>query len=213
MSLRSIVVPCFNEAESLPRLLSDFEALTEGQAVDWELLLVDNGSTDSTAAVLARELKMPGRAFARAVTVPAPNIGYGHGIMTLMLTEMLGMSPDEETDKKVRSMTERAIKLIIRAQQVPKSEANLGGWRYEPASSDSDISVSVWQLMSLRAAKNSGIDMTCPMPMKRSRDFNSDARISDSVAKPAAPITTATATPSSAGACQFNRTPSSSATV
>ncbi|MES2506686.1 MAG: hypothetical protein V4599_08285 [Verrucomicrobiota bacterium] len=84
---------------------------------------------------------------------------YGHGIMTLMLTEMLGMSPDAETDKKVRSMTEKAIKLIIRAQQVPKSDANKGGWRYEPASSDSDISVSVWQLMSLRAAKNSGIEV------------------------------------------------------
>lgn len=84
---------------------------------------------------------------------------YGHGIITLMLTEMLGMSADEATDKKVRSMTERAIKLIIRAQQVPKSEANRGGWRYEPSSSDSDISVSVWQLMSLRAAKNSGIDV------------------------------------------------------
>ena len=84
---------------------------------------------------------------------------YGHGIMTLMLTEMLGMSPDEETDRKVRSLTENAIKLILRAQQVPKSEANRGGWRYEPVSSDSDISVSVWQLMSLRAAKNSGIEV------------------------------------------------------
>jgi hypothetical protein len=84
---------------------------------------------------------------------------YGHGIMTLMLTEMLGMSADEATDKKVRAMTEKAIKLIIRAQQVPKSEANRGGWRYEPSSSDSDISVSVWQLMSLRSAKNSGIEV------------------------------------------------------
>ncbi|HEY1083336.1 MAG TPA: prenyltransferase/squalene oxidase repeat-containing protein [Prosthecobacter sp.] len=84
---------------------------------------------------------------------------YGHGIMTLMLTEMLGMAQDDETDRKVRAMTENAIKLIIRAQQVPKSEANRGGWRYEPASSDSDISVSVWQLMSLRAAKNSGIEV------------------------------------------------------
>lgn len=84
---------------------------------------------------------------------------YGHGIMTLMLTEMLGMSPDEDTDRQVRSLTENAIRLILRAQQVPKSDANKGGWRYEPVSSDSDISVSVWQLMSLRAAKNSGIDV------------------------------------------------------
>lgn len=84
---------------------------------------------------------------------------YGHGIMTLMLTEMLGMSPDPATDKKVREMVEKGIKLILRAQQTPKSEANRGGWRYEPSSSDSDISVSVWQLMSLRAAKNSGIEV------------------------------------------------------
>ena len=82
---------------------------------------------------------------------------YGHGIITLMLTEMLGMAADGETDRKVRTMTEKAIQLIIRAQQVPKSDANRGGWRYEPSSSDSDISVSVWQLMALRAAKNSGI--------------------------------------------------------
>ena len=64
---------------------------------------------------------------------------YGHGIMTLMLTEMLGMSPDEATDKKVREMAEKGIKLILRSQQTPKSEANRGGWRYEPSSSDSDI--------------------------------------------------------------------------
>lgn len=84
---------------------------------------------------------------------------YGHGIITLMLTEMLGMTPDEETDKKLRKLIDGAVKLIIRAQQVPKSEANRGGWRYEPSSSDSDISVSVWQVMSLRAAKNAGIDV------------------------------------------------------
>lgn len=82
MPLKSIVVPCYNEAENLPGLIARFEALTGGQPVDWELVLVDNGSTDDSAAVLARELKMPGRGFARAVTVPAPNVGYGHGIMT-----------------------------------------------------------------------------------------------------------------------------------
>lgn len=84
---------------------------------------------------------------------------YGHGIMTLMLTEMLGMSPDEKTDKDLHRMIDGAVKLIIRAQQVPKSEANRGGWRYEPSSSDSDISVSVWQVMALRAAKNAGFDI------------------------------------------------------
>ena len=34
-----------------------------------------------------------------------------------------------------------------------------GGWRYTPASPDSDLSVSVWQLMALRSAKNDGLDV------------------------------------------------------
>lgn len=84
---------------------------------------------------------------------------YGHGIITLTLIELLGMSPDQATDLKVREMAEKGIRLILRSQQTPKSEANRGGWRYEPSSSDSDISVTVWQLMALRAAKNSGIDV------------------------------------------------------
>jgi hypothetical protein len=84
---------------------------------------------------------------------------YGHGIISLMLIEMLGMGADEATDRKVRDMSEKAVRLILRAQQVPKSDANRGGWRYEPSSSDSDISVSVWQLMTLRAANNSGINV------------------------------------------------------
>lgn len=84
---------------------------------------------------------------------------YGHGIISLMMAEMLGHSPDEATDKRLRSQLKGAIQLIMRSQQVPKSEANRGGWRYEPSSSDSDISVSVWQVMALRAAKNAGFEV------------------------------------------------------
>ena len=84
---------------------------------------------------------------------------YGHGIMTLMYAEMLGMVKDPEMDRKIRERLEGAIKLILRSQKVPKSDSNKGGWRYEPQSSDADISVTVWQLMSLRAAKNAGLDI------------------------------------------------------
>lgn len=84
---------------------------------------------------------------------------YGHGIMTLMFAEMLGHGVDDDMDKKIRTRLQRAVELIMRAQDVVKSEANRGGWRYEPGSSDADISVSVWQVMSLRAAKNAGLDI------------------------------------------------------
>lgn len=80
--LKSIVVPCYNEAENLPQLIARFEALPRRGDDDWELILVDNGSTDSSSDVLQRELSYPGRSFARVVTVARPNVGYGHGIMT-----------------------------------------------------------------------------------------------------------------------------------
>ncbi len=84
---------------------------------------------------------------------------YGHGISTLMLAEMLGMGADATQDAQIRDKCNQAIKLILRAQQVPKSDANRGGWRYSPDSGDSDMSVTVWQTMALRAAKNAGLDV------------------------------------------------------
>ena len=61
---KSIIVPCYNEAENLPHLLARFADLASTSPRDWELVLVDNGSTDDSAAVLERELALPGRAFA-----------------------------------------------------------------------------------------------------------------------------------------------------
>jgi hypothetical protein len=84
---------------------------------------------------------------------------YGHGIMTLMFAELLGQGLDDAMDKKIRARLKGAVELIMRSQDVVKSEANRGGWRYEPGSSDSDISVSVWQVMALRAANNAGLDV------------------------------------------------------
>ena len=74
--LLSLVAPCYNEARGLPALLAAFAAAGAGR--DFELILVDNGSTDATPAVLAAEL--PKYPFARSLRV-APNRGYGGGIL------------------------------------------------------------------------------------------------------------------------------------
>jgi len=84
---------------------------------------------------------------------------YGHGITTLMLSEMLGMGADETQDTLMREKLGRAVDLILRAQKIPKNDQNLGGWRYSPDAGDSDLSVTVWQTMALRAAKNAGLDI------------------------------------------------------
>ncbi|HSI10876.1 MAG TPA: prenyltransferase/squalene oxidase repeat-containing protein [Chthoniobacter sp.] len=84
---------------------------------------------------------------------------YGHGITTLMLSEMLGMGGDAAQDEVIRTKCRLAIDLILRSQKVSKNDSNRGGWRYSPDSGDSDMSVTVWQTMALRAAKNSGLDV------------------------------------------------------
>ncbi|MEM0925798.1 MAG: hypothetical protein AAGJ83_07155 [Planctomycetota bacterium] len=84
---------------------------------------------------------------------------YGHGIVTLMLTEMLGMGATEEQNKLIHERLTTAIQLILSSQAIRKSSQLQGGWRYTPGTDSSDLSVSIWQLMALRSAKNDGMDV------------------------------------------------------
>lgn len=72
---------------------------------------------------------------------------YSHGIATLTLSQLWGMTADDA----IRPVLKRAVDLIIRSQN-PQ-----GGWRYNPTPADADISVTVMQVMALRAAKNAGL--------------------------------------------------------
>ncbi|MBL8873387.1 MAG: terpene cyclase/mutase family protein [Planctomycetaceae bacterium] len=84
---------------------------------------------------------------------------YGHGIITLMLSEMVGMGRTPEQDARIHDACQKGIDLILNAQRRSKSGSNRGGWRYTPDASDADLSVSVWQLMALRSAKTDGLDV------------------------------------------------------
>ena len=72
---------------------------------------------------------------------------YSHGFATLYLAECYGMSPDPALLRSLQA----AIDLIHHSQN---SE---GGWRYQPAPVDADISVTICQVMALRAAFNVGV--------------------------------------------------------
>jgi prenyltransferase beta subunit len=84
---------------------------------------------------------------------------YGHGITTLMLSEMLGMGVDAQMDQVIRDRCRLAVDLIKKSQSYDKDARNKGGWRYAPDSRDSDLSVTVWQVMALRSARNAGMDV------------------------------------------------------
>ena len=72
---------------------------------------------------------------------------YSHGFATLYLAECYGMSPDPTLLRSLQA----AIDLIHHSQN---SE---GGWRYQPTPVDADISVTICQVMALRAAFNVGV--------------------------------------------------------
>jgi prenyltransferase beta subunit len=72
---------------------------------------------------------------------------YCHGMAALALTQVYGMTGDEE----VKKVLKKSIDLIVRTQN------NEGGWRYDPAPTGADISVTIMQVMALRGAKDSGI--------------------------------------------------------
>ncbi len=72
---------------------------------------------------------------------------YGHGFASLFLAEVYGMTPRSE----VREALRRAVRLVGGTQNEE------GGWRYQPVRNDADLSVTVCQVMALRAARNGGI--------------------------------------------------------
>jgi prenyltransferase beta subunit len=88
---------------------------------------------------------------------------YEHALATLAMVEMLGMANDPKHDASVR----KAVQLIVRCQ------SENGGWRYQPHPGDADISVTVMEIVALRAARNAGLEVpqkTLDKAMKYVRD-------------------------------------------
>ena len=74
---------------------------------------------------------------------------YGHGIASIAMAELYGQTHAPA----MRPKLERVIKLIVACQH-PE-----GGWRYRPMVQVGDISVTVLQVVALRAARNAGLDV------------------------------------------------------
>ncbi len=72
---------------------------------------------------------------------------YSHGFATLFLAEVYGMTSRSD----IKSVLKRAVRLIERCQN------HEGGWRYTPEPLSADISITICQIMALRAARNAGI--------------------------------------------------------
>lgn len=68
----SIITPCLNEAATLSQCIGQIRRGIALAGIDAEIIVVDNGSTDASAAIAQRQ---------GAVVVPCGTRGYGHALM------------------------------------------------------------------------------------------------------------------------------------
>lgn len=110
---------------------------------------------------------------------------YSHGFGTLFLAEAHGTVVQPKLAKELRELLKRAVQLILVSQNTE------GGWRYRPGDKDADISVTICQIMALRAARNAGIDVPkekvdrCIDYVKRCQDHGGGFRYMAQVGPPA----------------------------
>src|SRR5690606_35063412 len=98
----SVVIPLFNEAESLPELTSWIRRVMEEQGFSYEIVLVDDGSTDRSWEVIealkAGSPAITGIKFRRNYGKSAAlNVGFAaaQGQVVITMDADLQDSPDE----------------------------------------------------------------------------------------------------------------------
>jgi hypothetical protein len=82
---------------------------------------------------------------------------YGHGFATLFLGEVYGMTAgggDTALSQRLHEAVVKSVRLIEQTQN------EQGGWRYNPVPYDADVSVTICQIMGLRAARNAGVEVS-----------------------------------------------------
>lgn len=96
---------------------------------------------------------------------------YGHGICMLALCEAYGLMQKEddtlsiegamqreEDTLSIKAAIEKARDVVVKAQ-CATTNSHSGGWRYQPQPKDSDLSVTVWQILALQSAQSCGIEV------------------------------------------------------
>jgi dolichyl-phosphate beta-glucosyltransferase len=117
----SLVIPAYNEAARLGRTLAAVFDYLARQPYRAELIVVDDGSTDGTAAVAERAFADAGRTEARAFRVE-PNRGKGYAVRTGLLaarapvalfTDADLSTPITETPKLVAPIREGRYDIVF----------------------------------------------------------------------------------------------------
>jgi hypothetical protein len=154
------------------RWLAERQVVQEGEIGHWESPKFSTAVTSLAGLALLANGQLPdegehGVAVRRALNYIVRNrsgVGLGSGgafmyenaMSVLFVLSCLGTFEDREKNNALSEWCHEALDMIYKAQEVDKSPSDKGGWRYHPASSDSDLSVTAWQLLVLHGARQCG---------------------------------------------------------
>jgi hypothetical protein len=85
---------------------------------------------------------------------------YNHAIASLTLSEIYGMGQAKRSEGMQQAIS-KSLAATLEMQRWPKDrEIDIGGWRYvnDFDQTDSDLSLTGWNLMFLRSARNAGFN-------------------------------------------------------
>ncbi len=133
----SVIIPAYNEAERIAPTLMALHAYLRHQGFRYEILVVDDGSSDSTAGLVsAMACEIPGL----RVLANSPNRGKGHAVRTGMLAALGevrlmydadGSMPAEEISKLVVPIFSGRSDIAVGSRYVTGAitEHEQPGWR------------------------------------------------------------------------------------
>ncbi len=76
----SVIVPCYNEEENIPLIVSKFHKIIKESDEEIEVIFVNNGSIDDSKKIFAQNISKANQDI--KVLNIEKNIGYGHGILS-----------------------------------------------------------------------------------------------------------------------------------
>ncbi len=114
----SLIIPAFNEDQAIQAVINDVRVVLEGLGIPFELIIVDDGSTDRTPEILAqcRDIRLIRHSF---------NRGYGAALKTglkearfcwIGIADADGTYPVEELPKLLSLMKEKQADMAVAAR-------------------------------------------------------------------------------------------------
>lgn len=133
----SVVIPIHNEAAFLPTALPGLVGEMAEVGVEWELLLVENGSSDGTAE-LARELLADSPMPWTVVEMPSPDYGeaLAHGMAMASGEHLVMFDIDYYSGAFVADALAADADIVIASKRAPASDdrrtalRRLGTWGF-----------------------------------------------------------------------------------